>query len=94
MPLNIAPRNIEIAINRVKEDGDIHPDNKRLILEFQRYLELNDFSRHRQFKYLSRLPILARQMKNKAFDRATREDIESLVLWINRRRKINDTANK
>jgi len=83
--------NIPAISERIKNNEEILPENKNLIFDFQRYLEINDYTDSRIYKYLVTLPKLAEQL-NIPFNSATKEDIEKLVLWVNRRRKIGDTT--
>ena len=85
------PKYVENKKKKIKEDEDIHPRNRDLILKFQRDLELKDYSESRQYKYLVTLPKLAKQLEI-PFDEAKKEDIEKLILWIKRRKDINETT--
>lgn len=76
---------------KIMEDKSILPENKKLIMEFMKELELKDYSMHRQYKYLLKLHKIAKQMKV-PFDKAKREDIEKIILWIKKRKDINETT--
>lgn len=89
--MSVVKVNIQHAVDFIKNDDDILPENKDLIFKFQRYLEIAGYSYNRIYKYLSTLRILAKHM-NVPFDKATKEDVENLVLWSDRRRKISDTT--
>lgn len=89
--MGVSKAYINNAIEKIKNNENIIPENRKLILDFQRYLEVNDYSENRQYKYLITLPKLAKQL-NKPFDKATKGDIEKLILWLKKRRNINDTT--
>jgi len=89
--MGVSKAYINKAIEKIKNDKEILPENKKLILDFQRHLEVNDYSENRQYKYLITLPKLAKQL-NKPFDKATKEDIEKLILWVKRRKNINENT--
>lgn len=84
-------KQLERVSSRIKEDKDILSENKKLIFEFHRQLVLQDYSVHRQYKYLIKLPKLAKQL-NKPFTKTSKKDIEELILWLKKRKDINDTT--
>ncbi len=84
--------NYEKKLERAKDrlgDKDILEDHKETILDFDKYLELNDYSDARRYKYLIRLPKLAKEL-DVPFEGAERENIEDVVLWIKRKDDISD----
>lgn len=88
---SIRKKDIQHRLEKIKEDEQMLSENKKLILEFQRYLKLKDYSNRRQYKYLIKLPKMAKQL-NKPFDEANRKDIEKVVLWIKNRNDISETT--
>ncbi|MFP4000749.1 MAG: tyrosine-type recombinase/integrase, partial [Thermoplasmata archaeon] len=82
---------IEREKNKIEENEEILEENKTSILEFDRELELNDYSQARRYKFLSRLPKMAKEI-DVPFKEAEREDIEKIILWIKRRNDINSTT--
>lgn len=91
MPTNSYDKRIERQKERIKENEDILEENKSSILEFDRELELNDYSKARRYKFLSRLPKMAKEI-DVPFEKAKRENIEKIILWIKRREDINSTT--
>jgi len=91
MPTQSYDGQIESAKERLKENDELLDSHIEKILEFDRELELNDYSQARRYKYLTKLPKLAEQF-DLPFDKASREDVEEAVLWIKRREDINDTT--
>jgi len=91
MPLEKTEEYIERAKERVKKSKNIHPDNKQAILDFVRYMELKDYSNHRIYKYLNKLPSMAEKI-NKPFLKATQADIEKFIMWLKHRPDITDTT--
>lgn len=87
MPTN--SYNIERGKGNIQKSKDILEENKKSLLEFDRELELNDYSVARRYKYLVQLPQIAKQLEI-PFRKATREDIEDIVLWIKRRDDLAD----
>ena len=87
----VKEKHIESAIQRIQQNKKIDKENKKAILEFYKYMELQDYSLHRQIKYLIKLPKLAEQL-GIPFAKAEKGDIEHLVLWLKRRKDINDTT--
>ncbi|MFW5953429.1 MAG: tyrosine-type recombinase/integrase [Candidatus Natronoplasma sp.] len=91
MPTQSYDGQIESAKERLKENKDLLDSHIEDILDFDRNLELNDYSQARRYKYLSKLPKLAKEL-DVPFDEAEKTDIEDVVLWIKRREDINDTT--
>jgi site-specific recombinase XerD len=87
----IKPEYIERKKQKINEDDDILHENREFILTFHRHLVVQDYSLKRQYKYLSKLPKMARQI-DVPFDEAQRADIENIVLWVNERKDICDTT--
>jgi len=91
LPLDWKDGRIEKARKRVEDNEDILPENREAILDFDRELELNDYSVSRRYKYLTRLPKIG-EVLDVAFKDAEREHIEEIVLWLKRREDINKTT--
>ncbi|MFW6083169.1 MAG: tyrosine-type recombinase/integrase [Thermoplasmatota archaeon] len=91
MSLNMSNKSIEKAKENLKNNDDLIEENKEAILGFDRELELNDFSKARRYKYLTRLPKMGAKL-DKPFKETEREDIERIILWIKRRTDINSTT--
>jgi len=71
-------------------EANISERNKKLILEFVKQKTLvNDVGIQRQVKYLIYLRTLAKEL-GKDFDRASKEDIENLVIKIINNKKLKD----
>jgi len=87
----LKPEYIENMKERIQKNSDILPENKKLILDFHRYLDLQEYSINRQYKYLVMLPKWAQQL-HIPFNKAKKEDIETLVLWLKKRKDIGDTT--
>lgn len=81
-------RNVKNARENLKERDDILKSNKEDILEFDRYLELSDYSDARRYKYLTQLPPMASKF-DKPFSDAKKRDIENILLWLKRRDDIS-----
>jgi len=91
MPTQSYDGQIESAKERLRENEDLLDSHIEDILDFDRDLELNDYSEARRYKYLSKLPKLAKEL-DVSFDEAEKKDIEDVILWIKRRDDINDTT--
>ncbi len=89
MPTKSYENDIERAKNRLKESEDILEAHRGTILDFDRHLELNDYSNARRYKYLVRLPKIAKEL-DVSFEEAERKDIEEVILWIKRKDDISD----
>ncbi len=88
MPTNDYEKDLKRAKGRVK-DYDISDTNKETILKFDKYLELNDYSEARRYKYLIRLPKMGEKL-DVSFEEAEKDDIEDIILWIKRRDDISE----
>lgn len=82
------PENIENVKEKIREDNEIHPKNKELILKFQRE-ELTDYTEYYQSTYMEKLPIIAKKL-GVPFNKAKKEDIEKLILWLDKRKDIDE----
>jgi len=91
MPTNNFVRRIKRQKNNLEKNDDILEENKEKLLEFDRELELNDYSKARRYKYLSQLPKIASNL-DIPFEEAEREDIEELIIWLKRRDDITSTT--
>lgn len=91
MPTNNFDKRLKKAKNNLEERGNIPEENKKKMLEFDRELELNDYSQARRYKYLTQLPKIAKEL-DIPFEEAKREEIEELILWLKRRDDINSTT--
>ena len=80
--------NIENVKERIREDNEIHPKNKELILKFQRE-ELKDYTEYIQSKYMEKLPIIAKKL-GIPFNEAKKGDIEKFILWLEKRKDIDE----
>ena len=89
MPTATYEEKIERAKERLEENEDILEEHKTAILDFDRHLELNDYSDARRYKYLVRLPKIAKEL-DVPFEEAEKKDMEDVVLWIKRRDDIAD----
>ncbi|MEM3381656.1 MAG: hypothetical protein QXQ11_05825, partial [Candidatus Bathyarchaeia archaeon] len=72
-------RRLSNALNRLKNDGDICPENKEEILEFVKRYSAQDLSISRQLFYFQRLTIIARILKDKRIVYTCREDVERIL---------------
>ncbi|MFW6083135.1 MAG: tyrosine-type recombinase/integrase [Thermoplasmatota archaeon] len=91
MPTNDFEGRIKKAKSNLNDRDDIIKENKEKLLEFDKQLELNDYSKARRYKYLVQLPKIVSQL-DKPLEEAKREDIENLILWLKRREDINSTT--
>lgn len=89
--MGINDYNLEKAKDRIEKNDNILEENKELILEHDRQLELNEYSESRRYKYLTRLPYLAEQI-DVSFKEAEKKDIEDIILYLQRREDINSTT--
>jgi len=79
-------RRLSNALNRLKNDGKIWPENKEKILEFVKHCSAQDLSIGRQLFYLQRLTIIASILRDKKFIDTSREDVECVLSEVNKRR--------
>jgi site-specific recombinase XerD/ribosomal protein L40E len=78
--------NIEKAVEKIREDAGVHSENKRLIIDFKRHLEATgDYSDNRIYKYMVHLRRMAEHI-DVPFNKATKEDIDGILLWIHNRK--------
>lgn len=82
-------RDVEKAKENLKDNDQILEENKEKLLEFDRELELNDYSEARRYKYLTHIPKLVSEL-DVPFEEAEREDIEDLIIKLKRRDDINE----
>ncbi|MFO7991704.1 MAG: tyrosine-type recombinase/integrase [Thermoplasmata archaeon] len=78
-------------IQNIEDNDNLLDVNKKTILDFDKELELNDYSKARRYKYLIMLPKMI-ALLDKDLREAERGDIEDIVLWIKRRDDINKTT--
>lgn len=81
--------NIEKAMKALEDNGRIIYENKETIEAYARYLVANDYSLSRIYKNLLYLPRMAEHIEV-PFEKATKMDIEYILLWIN---SLNSAAN-
>ncbi|MBS3782617.1 MAG: tyrosine-type recombinase/integrase, partial [Candidatus Thermoplasmatota archaeon] len=91
MPIDDFESRIKKAKENLEENDKIIDANKETLLEFDRELELNDYSKSRRYKYLAQLPKMTNDL-DVPFEEATRDDIEELIIGLKRRDDINDTT--
>ncbi len=91
MPTQTYEERIEKKEKELKENEEIQEENKELIMDFDRHLQLNDFSNARRYKYLCKLPKMA-EIIDKPFDDVEKRDIEDIILSIKNRENITETT--
>ncbi len=91
MPLRNYEERIRIKKKEIKENDTILEKNKGLIKDFDRHLQLNDFSNARRYKYLCKLPKMA-EILDRSFEEAEKRDIEDIVLSLKNREDLTETT--
>ncbi|MFW6048502.1 MAG: tyrosine-type recombinase/integrase [Candidatus Natronoplasma sp.] len=66
---------------RLKNNDKVLEENKQKILDFDRYLRLNDYSANRRYKYLTRIQWFA-EFLDKPFEETERREIEDMVFKV------------
>ena len=87
MPTKTYEKQIESAKKRVEksfEEGKISEKDRDLIMEFDRYQVLNDYSDSRRYKYLTNLRQMG-EVLDVPFNETERKDIEGIILWMKKR---------
>lgn len=79
--IDIHNHELRLVIQRkkIRQDPDISPRNKELILEFEKALMIKNLTKSRILKYLVMLGMISKKL-GKDFDKATKEDIKDLIL--------------
>ena len=79
------------VLARIRTGPNVSEENREIILEYYRHLQLSDYSAARTYKILTHLCKIA---ENIDFDlkKAIRGDIENFVIWLKERTDINDTT--
>lgn len=77
---------------RLKNNDEVLEKNKQKILDFDRYLNLNDYSANRRYKYLTRIQWFG-EFLDKPFEDATKREIEEMVLKVKDKDVAQPTKN-
>ncbi len=91
MPIKDYDKRIKREIEKLENNKDVSEDNKKLLMKFDRYLRLNDYSKARRTKLMNKLRLIAEKNDINYID-ATKEDIEDIVLWLKDRCDITETT--
>jgi len=83
MPTNNYDKRMKAVVKRI-ENADISEENKQLIFNFKRDLEVQDYSKARIYKLLTYLKIIGEHIDYN-FENATKGDIKDTIAWVNKR---------
>jgi len=82
---------IDRATDGIRNSPKISPQNKEILAEYFKHLQLSDYSHARIYKILVHLKKTAENI-DFDFKNGTREDIENFVMWLKGRKDIGDTT--
>ncbi len=71
-------------IDRIK-NSKIHENNKRLLLDFYKELVIIDYSEARIHELFSHLVKIVENFPSLDLEKATKEDIKDILLWVQQR---------
>jgi len=80
------PRRMELSRNKLSSNRTVTLHNRLKILEFLDYQETQGISLPRRIKYLQNLTKLASMLRETGFEKATRKNIEAVILQHGRER--------
>jgi len=76
-------KQLKSVLARIENNKDISPKNKKTILEFYKSISADSLSKARVVYYLNRLSMIVTWL-DKDFEKATKSDIEDVMIKINR----------